>query len=1077
MNHLRSTTFTHLGFYSLTAVLILIAIFVAFGMPSKSTAKLAALPLTPSQAPNFIAFESGPVRPLALTPNGSRLIVTNIPDNSIEIFTINDQGGLEFEKSIPVGLEPVAVAARTNNEVWVVNHLSDSVSIVDLAKSQVIRTLLVGDEPRDIVFGGENNGRSFITTAHRGQQRTALSLAGVPGAGDPQLTTPSVGRADIWVFDANNLGNALGGVPEKIVVLFGDTPRALAVTPDGSTVYAAIFNSGNQTTVTPMPLVCSGNNPYSPCDGDGITSPNGLPNGQIPGGPLPPWDNHAGAQAPLTGMVVKYNNASGTWEDEEGRNWGNAIRFTLPDLDVFAIDANTLQETTAFAHVGTNLFNMVVNPSSGKLYVTNTNASNEVRFEGSANHADSTVQGKLAQARITVIDPTAKTVESRHLNKHINYAVSPAPAGTKAHSLATPLEAVVSADGNTLFVAAFGSSKVGVLPTAALENNSFDPTTASANYISVSGGGPSGLVLNDTHNRLYVYTRFDNGISTLDPATGSEVSHTLLHNPEPNSVVAGRPFLYDATTTSSNGEASCASCHIFGDNDHIAWDLGDPDGDVTYNALPIHLEHEANAQAQAYNLNGTGNVRDFHPMKGPMLTQSLRGMAHSGAMHWRGDRSTGFFGDDPMDERLSFKNFIVAFNGLHGDTTPTSDAQRQADMDIFADFALALTYPPNPVRNLDNSLTASQANGANLFDGPRRLDGAPPWYDEQTGNQEGATCEECHRLAPEDGFFGTGGAATFEGLTQIFKTAHLRNLYTRIGMFGMANTWLTIDDIPGNTHEHMGDQIRGYGFTHDGIYDTVYRFQTSQVFNEPGFTLSGYATDQDRRDMEQYLLAFDSDLAPIVGQQVTLTAVNVTTISSRLDLFIARATAPFTSKILGGTVTECDLVVHSFADGRQKGWLYDTSSAAFLPDQTGQPTQTNAQLRQWITSNNLDATYTCAPPGSGQRIALDRDQDGALNGDEHAAQTDPANPGSVLGACNDGIDNDGDGMIDSGDNGCVDAQSNIENPQCSDGHDNDGDGHADSDDPACIWQPWGNDESEGDGQPVFRFKIYVPIVG
>ena len=34
---------------------------------------------------------------------------------------------------MPVGLEPVAVAARTDAEVWVVNLLSDSVSIVDVA--------------------------------------------------------------------------------------------------------------------------------------------------------------------------------------------------------------------------------------------------------------------------------------------------------------------------------------------------------------------------------------------------------------------------------------------------------------------------------------------------------------------------------------------------------------------------------------------------------------------------------------------------------------------------------------------------------------------------------------------------------------------------------------------------------------------------------------------------------------------------------------------------------------------------------------------------------------------------------
>src|SRR6185436_16081762 len=124
--------------------------------------------------------------------------------------------------------------ARSNDEVWVVNHLSDSVSIVDVPSGRVRRTLLVGDEPRDLVFARQGS-RAFITTAHRGQRRSAPALAGVPGAGDPELTTPGVPRADVWVFDAGDLGDAVGGTPRGIVELFGDTPRALAVAPDGNT--------------------------------------------------------------------------------------------------------------------------------------------------------------------------------------------------------------------------------------------------------------------------------------------------------------------------------------------------------------------------------------------------------------------------------------------------------------------------------------------------------------------------------------------------------------------------------------------------------------------------------------------------------------------------------------------------------------------------------------------------------------------------------------------------------------------------------------------------------------------------
>ena len=97
-------------------------------------------------------------------------------------------------------------------------------SIVDVATltPYVKRTLLVGDEPRDIVFtdpdgGGPLGDRAFITTAHRGQHRTDSSISGVPGAGDPQLTTEGIGRADVWVFDATSLGATLGGTPIEIV--------------------------------------------------------------------------------------------------------------------------------------------------------------------------------------------------------------------------------------------------------------------------------------------------------------------------------------------------------------------------------------------------------------------------------------------------------------------------------------------------------------------------------------------------------------------------------------------------------------------------------------------------------------------------------------------------------------------------------------------------------------------------------------------------------------------------------------------------------------------------------------------
>lgn len=54
-----------------------------------------------------------------------------------------------------VGLEPVTVRARTDSEAWVVNHISDSVSIVDLDAMHVVATIYPGDEPCDVVFAGQ----------------------------------------------------------------------------------------------------------------------------------------------------------------------------------------------------------------------------------------------------------------------------------------------------------------------------------------------------------------------------------------------------------------------------------------------------------------------------------------------------------------------------------------------------------------------------------------------------------------------------------------------------------------------------------------------------------------------------------------------------------------------------------------------------------------------------------------------------------------------------------------------------------------------------------------------------------
>ena len=920
-------------------------------------AVLLLLAAAASGQQSFITFESGPVRPLVLSPDGQQLFAVNTPDNHLEIFDVAAGGVLTHVASVPVGMEPVAVAARSNDTVWVVNHLSDSVSIIDLSVSpvQVVRTLLVGDEPRDIVFAGSGGNRAFIATSHRGQHRSHSSISGVTGAGAPQLTTEGIGRADVWVFDATNLGASIGGTPIEIVTFFADTPRALAVSPDGNTVYLAAFHSGNETTVINETVVS---------DGFGA---NGVPG---------PSDNFAGDPAPETGLIVK--KIGGGWLDSIGTNWTAVVNLDLPDHDVFSINANTLapESIKVFDHVGTILFNMAVNPINGNIYVTNTELPNHVDFEGPGNHGGSTVQGHLSESRVTVLNPSLLSVDPQHLNQHIDYTKLHTDTPDLVdvtqvdHSLATPLQPLVSSDGSTLYVAAFGSSRVGVFDTSDIEDPSFevnfDPTTESANYITTAGG-PSGLALDETNNRLYVMQRFDNSVAVINLATKATLKTYSLYNPEPASVIAGRPFLYDALNTSGNGEASCSSCHIFGDFDSLAWNLGDPDATTSINNQP------------SSSILQTETI--FHPMKGPMTTQTLRGLATHGGMHWRGDRVDGFFGTDPCtepagapcSEDLSFRNFIVAFEGLVGKEGSISDAQMQD----FTDFILQIFLPPNPVRSLDNALTATEQAGENLFFscGPGTTE-CNLFDPDATDTIE--DCDGCHNLNPIEGFFGTAGEQSFEGEPQNFKVSHMRNLYTKVGMFGISTGG-----------PYLGDQVRGFGFLHDGSIDTVNNFLQAPVFS---------LNAVEESNLEQFALAFPTDLAPIVGQQVTLTRGDLVTTNcgseilccpapvagspesdsacERVDTLIDRASTSFDSLMLGGSVTECDLIVKGSVGGVARGWVRE--SGGFFRDDTDN-TLSDASLRV-LAGSAGPLTYTCVPPGSGNRMALDRDEDQVLNG-------------------------------------------------------------------------------------------------
>jgi hypothetical protein len=346
-------------------------------------------------------------------------------------------------------------------------------------------------------------------------------------------------------------------------------------------------------------------------------------------------------------------------------------------------------------------------------------------------------------------------------------------------------------------------------------------------------------------------------------------------------------------------------------------------------------------------------LQPFDPLKGPMTTQSFRGMVNAGPQHWRGDRTgPACFADagDPACADEAFNAFNVAFPGLLG-----RDGQLPAaDMQAFTDFVLRLTYPPNPIRPLDNSLSAPAAAGETIYNNPNDL------------SDQVASCNGCHVLDRSKGFFGTSGGSTFENETMEFKVAHLRNAYQKVGRFGTPQT----DFFPDADDSFMGEQIRGTGFLHDGSVDTVDTFLGAQVFT----TLN--ATEQ--RNLEAFIMEFDSDLAPIVGQQTTVTSASQSDTLNRVNLLIQRADTTYFSNAILGDVKECDLIAKGVVDGLQRGWVY-VGNNDFQSDSEGEALWSKNQLLAAADQPGQAITFTCVPPGSGERMGIDRDEDTVLN--------------------------------------------------------------------------------------------------
>lgn len=148
------------------------------------------------------------------------------------------------------------------------------------------------------------------------------------------------------------------------------------------------------------------------------------------------------------------------------------------------------------------------------------------------------------------------------------------------------------------------------------------------------GKGPTGLALDEARGQLYVLNKFDASISIVDLATEAQVDVVPFFDPSPYAIKVGRIHLYDTHKTSGLGQIACIVPYRLKDG---------PAGLGTLETPPPTARPDGNNLGQGLiglEPNTTPvPFEPFHPMKGPMTTQTLQDIIGKEPLHWRGDRA------------------------------------------------------------------------------------------------------------------------------------------------------------------------------------------------------------------------------------------------------------------------------------------------------------------------------------------------------------------------------------------------------------------------------------------------------
>lgn len=484
----------------------------------------------------------------------------------------------------------------------------------------------------------------------------------------------------------------------------------------------------------------------------------------------------------------------------------------LPDRDLFVIatKANPLQDrldlSATVSRIGTILFNIHRRPGTTELWIPNTEALNG-DHRGQVNF----VGGQFVSNRITIVNPVG------NLPPRVIDLDAIAPPDRKCAQPGyiefDPVEPLV-------YVAGYGNDLLAVLrigpgPTLTWEGTIDLPSVQSY----PRGTGPRACVVSPDHGSIVSFNRNDTSVSRV--LLANLPSGTGWNYTAPQAVSLGIDLstgfvrlgrhLFSNARFSASQTTSCASCHVDGHSDGMAWELSkflDPEG-TPADQLAFPLDE-----------------------KGPLTTQSVRRMEDGSPFHWRG-------------EIASTNGFAGAFIDLFEHTTNGVPSTIGPDFQYLRRYMDFLAYPPNPRQPLGRRLTGAAQLGQQLF--------------ANLPVQDNSSCASCHMLPT-----GSSGEIVDESVGGLISSVDIPSLR---GVGDRASRSIDVGGAYGKRSD------LGAGLTHGGAISSIqdaFDREAGGIAGSHEFALSTL----DAQRIAAYLASFDTGIAPLAAFQVTARADN-----------------------------------------------------------------------------------------------------------------------------------------------------------------------------------------------------------